>query len=82
MKYRSLPDMDGLFQMVSYRSKCWPGIISQALIVAKKWIFRNAKRAWQAAHNTPLLVPWSENKIHVRAVNETQMFGKKIIKGA
>ena len=28
MKYRSLSDMDGWFQMVSSRNKCWPSIIS------------------------------------------------------
>ena len=34
---RSLSDMDDLFQMVSSRSKCWPIIISLAIIVAEKW---------------------------------------------
>ena len=34
---RSLADMAGWFQMVLSRSKCWPSIISLALIGAEKW---------------------------------------------
>ena len=37
MKYRSLSDMDGWFQMVSSTSKCWSSIINLALTVAEKW---------------------------------------------
>ena len=38
MKSKPQSDIDGWFQMVSSRSKCWPSIISLALTAAEKLI--------------------------------------------
>ena len=39
----SKSDMDGWFQMVLSRTKCWQSIINLALIVAEQWTYRKTR---------------------------------------